>query len=219
MPTTEIAGFPLIDGVTMDSIADDPNSEAALRIKEWSDEIVRQKGYHATSYGTIAESPSDLVAVIIWDSMEAHISTLRQPDYKAVAESISSIFTGAGYMYHVDLEPHDEVQRAMDAPVMEIALFNFDHEPPGGCLEIFQAFRKAAGKESGATPIASAVGITHEEVEFGDIKGNAVVLVVGWESIEAHQAFRDSGTYKKYMPQLMKEVEKVQIHHVALRKV
>lgn len=64
MPTTEIAGFPLIDGVTMDSIADDPNSEAALRIKEWSDVIVRQKGYHATSYGTIAESPSDLVAVI-----------------------------------------------------------------------------------------------------------------------------------------------------------
>lgn len=64
MPTTEIAGFPLIDGVTMAAIDDDPKCEAALRIQEWSDCVRRQKGYHAASYGTVSESPSDLVAVI-----------------------------------------------------------------------------------------------------------------------------------------------------------
>lgn len=65
MPTTEIAGFPLIDGATiMASIDNDTKCEAALRIREWSDSIRRQKCYHAASYGTVSEGPSDLVAII-----------------------------------------------------------------------------------------------------------------------------------------------------------
>lgn len=107
----------------------------------------------------------------------------------------------------------------MAAPVTEIATFYFNDEPPEGYLDQFQDFLQAASKESGTRPIASAVGQTHEEVEYEDVKGNAVVLLVGWESIEAHQAFRDCRTYHEYMPKLRDGMEKLHVHHVALRKV
>lgn len=122
-------------------------------------------------------------------------------------------------MHHTDFEPHEQVQKAMTAPVTEIATFYFDDEPPDGYVVQFQNFLKAASRETKARPIASAVGVTHEEVEQDDVKGNAVVLMVGWESIEAHEAFRDSQTYHEYMPKLMQGVEKVHVHHVALRSV
>lgn len=64
MPTVEIAGFPLVHGVSMASIGDDPSSDAAVRIKEWSEAIVKQKGYQAASFGTVEENPTDLVAII-----------------------------------------------------------------------------------------------------------------------------------------------------------
>lgn len=55
----------------------------------------------------------------------------------------------------------------------------------------------------GAQPIASGVGVTYEEVlyllAFKDMKHNAVILRVDWESIEMYMAFLTRETNKKYL--------------------
>ncbi|UJO22091.1 uncharacterized protein CLAFUR5_09225 [Fulvia fulva] len=215
MPTTEIAGFSLVRDVDID----DPDTDAAARIQEWSESIVQQEGHQESWYGIVAEKKDELVAVITWDNIEAHIATLRRPDYKAVAERISTIFSGPGYMHHIDFEPYEQLAKAMTASMTEIATFYFDDEPPDGYLDRFHQFCEAAAKEDGARPLAAAAGITHEEVEYEDIKGNAAVFVAGWESIEAHMAFQGGKVFKEHMPGLMDGVEKVQMHHVSFRKV
>lgn len=155
---------------------------------------------------------------IVWDDVQAHIETLRQPEYKAVAERISAIFTGAGYMYHVDLEPHSEVQKALAAPVTQIATFYFDDEPPEEYSDTLKAFQEAALKESEG-PAALAVGITYEEVEHEDVKGKAAILLYGWNDIKAHEAFRSSSAYREHGMKLAEGVVHEHAHHMALRTV
>jgi hypothetical protein len=125
-------------------------------------------------------------------------------------------------MYHIDFEPHEQVQKAMAAPVTEIATFYFDDEPPDGYVGRCQDFLGAARsseEEGGARPVACAVGVTHEKIEFEDVRGNAVVLMVGWESLEGHRALRDRRVYEEYMPELGIGGGVQHVHHVALRKV
>lgn len=60
MPTTEIAGFSLVRDVDID----DPDTDAAARIQEWSESIVQQEGHQESWYGIVAEKKDELVAVI-----------------------------------------------------------------------------------------------------------------------------------------------------------
>ena len=41
-----------------------------------------------------------------------------------------------------------------------------------------------------------AVGITHETLEKEGVKGKAAVLLIGWQSREAHMAFRETQSFK-----------------------
>ncbi|EME42047.1 hypothetical protein DOTSEDRAFT_72969 [Dothistroma septosporum NZE10] len=215
MPTTEIAGFQLLRNINVDN----PDPDLGAKIQEWSDSVVTQEGHQESWIGIVDEKSDELVAMITWDSVEAHIATLKRPDYKAVAESISTIFSGPGYMHHTDFEPYDQLAKAVSCPITEIATFYFDDEPPDGYLKRFRKFCEAAMKEEGPRPLAAAAGITHEEVEHEDVKGNAVVFVAGWNSIEAHGRFRESEVFRKHMPGLMDGAEKSQTVHISFRKV
>ena len=122
-------------------------------------------------------------------------------------------------MYHVELEPYEDVQRATSSPFTAITFFQFDGDPPNDYLERAQAFRQAGLKESGPKPLCGAYGITHEEAETEDTSGKAVVFIAGWESVEAHEAFKASKTFKEFMPRLVDGVQKVGVYHVPFRKV
>lgn len=60
MPTTEIAGFPLVRDVDIDDL----DTDASARIKEWSESILLQEGYQESWYGIVSEKKDELVAVI-----------------------------------------------------------------------------------------------------------------------------------------------------------
>ena len=70
MPTTEIAGFPLVRDVDID----DPDTEAAARIGEWSESIVKQEGHQESWYGIVEERKDELVAIISMSDCLAGLS-------------------------------------------------------------------------------------------------------------------------------------------------
>ena len=71
----------------------------------------------------------------------------------------------------------------------------FDGGPPEDYLDTLASLRPLTEKLDGM--VASAAGITYEELEYEGVKGKAVVLVAGWESVEAHAAFKETAAYKE----------------------
>lgn len=104
-------------------------------------------------------------------------------------------------MLHVDFEPSDTFTKAtISAPVTEVATFYFDPSsssatattPEANVLK-FRDVVNAAGKEIDGF-WGAAAGVSHEtdvkSLSTEGVSGTAVVLVLGWESVEKHMAFR-----------------------------
>lgn len=105
-------------------------------------------------------------------------------------------------MLHVDFEPSDTFTKAtISAPVTEVATFYFDPSsattattPEANVLK-FRDIVNAAGKEIDGF-WGAAAGVSYESdvksLSTGTegVSGTAVVLVLGWESVEKHMAFR-----------------------------
>lgn len=100
-------------------------------------------------------------------------------------------------MLHVDFEPSNTFTKATaSAPVTEVATFYFDPSssatPEANVLK-FRDVVNAAGKEIDGF-WGAAAGVSHESdvksLSTEGVSGTAVVLVLGWESVEKHMAFR-----------------------------
>lgn len=102
-------------------------------------------------------------------------------------------------MLHVDFEPSDTFTKATtSAPVTEVATFYFDPSssatttPEANVLK-FRDVVNAAGKEIDGF-WGAAAGVSYESdvksLSTEGVSGTAVVLVLGWESVEKHMAFR-----------------------------
>lgn len=100
-------------------------------------------------------------------------------------------------MLHVDFEPSNTFTKAtISAPVTEVATFYFDPSssatPEANVLK-FRDIVNAAGKEIDGF-WGAAAGVSHESdvksLSTEGVSGTAVVLVLGWESVEKHMAFR-----------------------------
>lgn len=100
-------------------------------------------------------------------------------------------------MLHVDFEPSNTFTKATtSAPVTEVATFYFDPSssatPEANVLK-FRDIVNAAGKEIDGF-WGAAAGVSHEtdvkSLSTEGVSGTAVVLVLGWESVEKHMAFR-----------------------------
>ncbi|KAL1723819.1 hypothetical protein EV715DRAFT_245353 [Schizophyllum commune] len=208
MPCTEVSVLPLVDG----SDLRDPNNRTAVALKECFDVVDKQDGFQQYHLGQAVEDTSTLVGFIDWDSLDNHLAWKEHPDYPGVAERISPTFPGPGRIFHVDFHPHDDFIKAIHAPVTEVAMLYFDGGPPEDYLDTLASLRPLTEKLDGMD--ASAAGITYEELEYEGVKGKAVVLVAGWESVEAHAAFKETAAYKENAGVLRSSAKKSEVYHV-----
>ncbi len=44
--------------------------------------------------------------------------------------------------------------------------------------------------------LGAAAGLSHEELESEGVKGTAAMLLIGWESVDAHMAFQRTQLFK-----------------------
>ncbi|KAK1059663.1 hypothetical protein LTR12_002051 [Friedmanniomyces endolithicus] len=94
--------------------------------------------------------------------------------------------------YHVDFRPFTAFIRATEAPVTEVATFYFEGSAP------------------------TAAGLSHEELESEGVKGTAAMLLIGWESVDAHMAFQRTQLFKDSVGLLpVTEAKRVEMHHTS----
>lgn len=123
---------------------------------------------------------------------------MKTEEYQPFLAHVLSVVSGPAGMLHVDFEPSNTFTKAtISAPVTEVATFYFDPSssattPEANVLK-FRDIVNAAGKEIDGF-WGAAAGVSHEtdvkSLSTEGVSGTAVVLVLGWESVEKHMAFR-----------------------------
>lgn len=140
-----------------------------------------------------------IIIITAWDNITAHQTFMKTEEYQPFLAHVLSVVSGPAGMLHVDFEPSNTFTKATtSAPVTEVATFYFDPSssattsPEANVLK-FRDVVNAAGKEIDGF-WGAAAGVSHEtdvkSLSTEGVSGTAVVLVLGWESVEKHMAFR-----------------------------
>lgn len=117
-------------------------------------------------------------------------------------------------MVHVDFRPESGVSTALSAPVTEVATFHYEKGPPERAFDGARTLLEAL-KKDGVKVLGWAFGMTHEVIERDDVRGQGNVLVVGWESVEAHAQSHSTQALRANIHLLTTpEVKAVEMHHV-----
>ncbi|KAK3067256.1 hypothetical protein LTR53_015975 [Teratosphaeriaceae sp. CCFEE 6253] len=206
MPTTEIAVFPLKAGT---DITDGP---AASVVKDTFDTLRTIDGMQQINFGTHMEDPTQMQLMVTWDDIKNHQDFIKTDTYGPFLNRFLSLVDGDVSMMHADFKPEGALLKAFSAPATEIATFYFDGEPPADYLENVGKLGPVLEGVDGF--LGSAVGITHETLEKEGVKGKAAVLAVGWQSKEAHMAFRDTQEFKDNIHLLRGTSKKITMWHV-----
>jgi hypothetical protein len=151
-----------------------------------------------------------------WDTIDSHKTFMKTEAYQPFLQRFLSIVgDGPLTMHHADLEPAGDVRRAMAAPVTEIATFYFGGDAPSDYLDGVHKFRDILEKEGSDGYLGAAIGITHEDnVEKDGHKGKGAVLIIGWESVLKHMAFRETSTFRDNIKYLRNGAKTLEMHHV-----
>ncbi|PVH89440.1 hypothetical protein DL98DRAFT_508503 [Cadophora sp. DSE1049] len=205
-PVTEIAYITLKPDTDISG-----SSDAAKAWKEGLTVIAKQEGYRGSSYGRAIESPDLLMWFIDWDSIDSHIKFTNSPAYAPFKDSLSALMT-AVHFHHVPFKPFPPTILTR-APVIEFATF-LDTEPH--FLSNVDKFMSGIG-----TPEKCYGGAWGDSVEMdvgkhsdGSVKGKATVLLIGWESKEAHMKFRETEVFEKNIGHLREGMGGVEMFHV-----
>lgn len=203
--TVKVALFPLVEG----SDLYDPENKTTKVLKECFDVVAEQDGYLANWIGAQIEHPEMMVGIWKLDSVESHYAWMKTEKFKKNREKVAPCFANNnGSIYHVDFAASDGFAQAMAAPVTEMATFYFDGEVPSDYLEGAEKFCQGTGLPP------SAMGVSYEELGYEGGKGKALVLLVGWPTVEKHQAFRETQAFKDHIPLLRNGVKKSKMTHV-----
>ncbi|KAB8299210.1 hypothetical protein EYC80_001305 [Monilinia laxa] len=180
--------------------------------------VARQKGCTDSYYGAGEEEEGVLVWCIDWSSLAHHKAFMNSPAYPPFLKSLAPIMKSAQIM-HV---PRLSLNGAIGNGVVEIAVF-FDIEDL--FLQGTRKFIKAIREIDAERGIQGFRGV----VVFGEVweriarreggeEGRAVVLMLGWESLEAHLAFTKTQDFTDSTKYLKEGTGGVEMFHVSFRR-
>jgi len=134
------------------------------------------------------------VISVDWDSKESHIKFAQSPAYEPFKENLSVLMT-AVHFHHVAFSPFPP-KIVTRAPVIEFATF-LDTKPH--FLSNIEKFMKGIGTpdECYGSAWGDSVETDVGKHSDGSVKGKATVLLIGWESKEAHMRFRETDVFEK----------------------
>ncbi|KAI0713519.1 hypothetical protein C8Q76DRAFT_463663 [Earliella scabrosa] len=169
-PTIEIAYSPATDAIK-NSPHDRELVNAAFSI------LKAQQGCINVHWGLQHEDKETVYALIAWETLEDHKRLMEnKTEYPVLNRATGSFFAGKVQMIHVKTQK--EPYKAFGAPTLEIATFTLKDGESMSALE--SLIRELVDAVSGGAGVVDATWGPVEE------KPNALVLFIGWTSVEAH---------------------------------
>ncbi|CAJ2510121.1 Uu.00g060210.m01.CDS01 [Anthostomella pinea] len=209
MPTTENAIFPFKAGMNVS----DPETDAAKVVESTFATLRTVDGMRQINFGSSVENPTDFQLMVEWDSLQSHKDFMASSTYGPFLDRFMSLVDGEPKMMHADFKPEGNATKCLSAPATEIATFYFDGEPPSDYFENVKKATEGAFKDADGI-LGWAVGTTHEEVAREGVKGKAAVLLIGWQSVDQHMAFRNTQVFRDNIHLLRGSAKRIEMHHV-----
>jgi hypothetical protein len=164
---------------------------------------------------------------IDWDSIDSHLKFMHSPSYTPFKSLLAEITT-AIHLFHISPIPFPPSILGQ-APCVEFATF-FSAEP--GFLQNMEKLisELTKNKESVDGYFGSAYGESIEEVvKWSEIgteeegkegnKAKALTVLLGWESKEHHERFRETELFKENVSLLREKNRGAEIFHVKFTAV
>ncbi|KAL8871719.1 MAG: hypothetical protein Q9174_002508 [Haloplaca sp. 1 TL-2023] len=221
-PVTEVVTIPLQAGAEIEN----PNAAAGKILSEVLRTLQKQEGYQHAYYGRMIEAPNSLQLYVDWESIDAHKKFMGQPYYGPFCENLLSIVDGELKVFHSNLSPHPpSVALSGTSAVTEVVMHYFAADLPESNQASFesnlQKFVKVLEKK--AVGFAGfAGGWVVEEQRHEKVEGNAKMwqTCIGWPSVDAHMAFRETQDFKDNVHLMKPDFTKATtMHHVALKTI
>lgn len=159
---------------------------------------------------------------IDWDSINSHTNFMGQPNYETFLKHLLSIVDGEMGVLHVEFNPHppSAAVSGTSSPVTEVVDHYFvadlsDSEKSDFESNLSKFVKVLEEKADGYKGFAG--GWIVEEQEHKDMEGKARVWqsCIGWESVDAHMAFRETQVFRDNVHLMRPESRKaVTMHHV-----
>lgn len=191
---------------------------SSLRLEQVPHTMYLKKNTHTPLQRT--SKWNDLPCSPDWNSLSHHKTFMATEAYQPFLNRFLTIAGGAPSMLHVDFEPAGGYTKATSAPVTEVATFYFgSKEAPADYLEGARKFAEIFENEKTAGFLGAALGLSHEDnlkSPKEGLEGRAAVLVIGWESVDAHMKVRETQLFKDNIHLLRNGVKDAEVHHVQL---
>ena len=123
-----------------------------------------------------------------------------------------TIVDGPFTMRHATFTPHPATPAlGTSSPVTEVVTCYFEKENEGFQSKIDQLVKAISENAEGFK--GAAGGWVFEDVEYEGKKGKAYVWLLGWESVEAHMAFRETQAFRDNIHLLREDPLGSEMHH------
>ncbi|KAL6242877.1 hypothetical protein RBB50_009977 [Rhinocladiella similis] len=224
MGATEIAILPIQEGKTFDDITTADGQLHADLIKT----LVSQPGCQRCYWGRQVEDKNILRWFVDWDSIESHKQFIDSDAYDPFLKRFSNLLGGDPKLYHAHFVPHPPraVLSNTTTPTTEIVHMYFptsySDQDKKKVADDTKALIAVLEKEA-STYRATAGGWVEEDVNIPgtEEKAKAFVLLIGWTSVEAHLAFRETKAFAENVHLLRdaKDLKKLEALHASLIEV
>lgn len=189
--------------------------------------VLQQPGALCARHSTKHEDREQLALFIDWDSLSAHKTFMGTPAYEPFLEDIGELIRASPAIYHVPFVPFPPTvlnnkggqgKTAVAEVVYGFFPVDLDIAQEQEILTHVQQFidESQAAKPKGFSG-ESAHGFVLEDMDFKGEQSRALMLILGWDSVESHMAYRDTKDFARTIPLLrtLPGLKGMQMWHVS----
>ena len=129
-------------------------------------------------------------------------------------ESLKAILAGPPQLLDFDFEATGDLKGSISAPVTQLATFFLPDKSSAfdsNLRSFARVLKESAEGFVGVVHGWSIESVEHEGLSAG-IRGRSCSLAIGWQSMEAHVAFKDTKAFQR-CSRYWEEAKGVELHH------
>ncbi|KUJ08983.1 uncharacterized protein LY89DRAFT_724539 [Mollisia scopiformis] len=219
MPLTEIG---LMGVKPNHPIMDDSHPSGKIFTNVYTSIYAAPNSPREIYWGLELEDPLHVWAFFEWESLDAHKDFAKSFGAEAV-QDFPKVLTHGEFSKHVEIRP---TLSPLRAPVTQIVTAFLPAEMAGEARErveglVERVVRGLRGGGGGVQGVSFGWGVEDDFPVRGEVggMGKVLVLLVGWESVERCQWFRETGAFKENLGLLrgLEGLVKLDVVHVKCR--
>ena len=132
-------------------------------------------------------------------------------------ESVGKLVAGEPTLYHTKMPLTAPFAGPATAPTTELVSLYFELSYPQADFNASWAEFARLCNENAKGFHGCAGGWSIEDVQREDVEGGKArvfLAALGWDSVEAHMAFRETPKFKEIIPLLRSGAKAIEVHHV-----